>query len=101
MSVDINALLRQAMEQKADLDMLSRLNSEGKPLHSNNDYERHLYARRLRQQGRARGEAKVTLAELGLDDIREGKRESYLNDILDSVIVGYSDNPLPVYLEVK
>ena len=85
------------IEEKIKFDTENRLGSDGKPLHKGNDYERHLYARKLREEGKSRVDVLLSLYELGLDDISENKRGQYVQDILDSILVGFSDNPLPIY----
>ena len=90
-----------ALVEKAERDMRARLDPAGMPLHLNNDYERHLFARRLRLEGRSREEARQALIDLGLEDVMLDRRVQYVNDILDSILVGYSNKPLPIYGEAK
>jgi len=85
------------IEEKLQFDTKSRLGPDGQPLHAGNDYERHLYARKLREEGKSRTDVLLSLYELGLDDISESKRGQYVQDVLDSILVGFSDNPLPIY----
>ena len=90
-----------ALDEKAGLDMQLRLDINGIPLHPGNDYERHLFARRLKLEGKSRDEVRQALIDLGLNDVSDNRRSKYLEDILNSVLVGFSETPLPVYMEVK
>ena len=85
------------LEDKLLYDTENRLWPDGKPIHKGNDYERHLYARKLREEGKSRVDVTLALYELGLDDISESQRGQYVQDILDSILVGFSDNPLPIF----
>ena len=87
------------IEQRLELDMLLRLTFEGYPKNKGNDYERHLFARRLRINGKSRDEVKEALFDLGLDDVSAGQKAQYVDDVLDSVLVGFS-NTQPIYQEV-
>lgn len=91
--------LSPELESRLNIDMNLRLGSDGFPLHKGNDYERHLFARKLKLEGKSREEAKEALEAFGLDDISNRKRESYVNDVLDSILVGYSELGLPIYVE--
>jgi len=84
---------------KLEYDLHVRLKADGTPVTPGNDYERHLYARKLRLEGKTRKQTWAALVALGLDDIPPNKRRSYLDDVLNSILVGYSDNPLPIYEE--
>lgn len=99
--LDIGDLLRLALNLKTRRDIESRLDYKGFPINPGNDYERHLFACKLRQEGKERGEVREALFDLGLEDVAENKRDKYVEDILNSILVGFSDTPLPVYLEVK
>ncbi len=84
--------LPQAMQDKIDFDMGLRL-INGKPANPENDYERHLYARKLHLQGHSRDFIKGALLGLGLADVSPKARGRYIEDVLHSAIVGFDDNP--------
>lgn len=79
--------LELKLRQKLARDIKERLTPEGKPKDSTNDYERHLYARKLFLEGKTLGEVAKALAELGLADVMPHKREKYLADVLLSSLV--------------
>ncbi len=87
------------LELRLKTDIERRLGPDGTPLHKGNDYERHLFARKLRLEGKTREQAREALEALGMDDVSSNKRERYLDDILDSILVGYSEFSLPIYIE--
>jgi len=91
--------LSPELEERLEFDMLTRLESNGFPTHRGNDYERHLLARKLRIEGKSRQGVSDLLFALGLEDISINKRASYVEDILNSVLVGFSHSPLPIYEE--
>jgi len=96
--------LSPELESRLKNDMQLRLGPDGKPVTKGNDYERHLFARKLAEDGKTREQTKQALLELGLDDIPVAKRERYINDVLNSILVGYSetvDDMEPVYMEGK
>ena len=99
--LDVNDLLRLALNEKTSRDMALRLDIFGLPLHPGNDYERHLFAHKLKLEGKDRDEVREALFALGLEDVAEDKRDKYVEDVLDSILVGFSDNPLSIYMEVK
>jgi len=99
MSVITFPKLSPEIEAKIASDTETRLDSEGKPLHPENDYERHLYSRCLRARGLSRESIEQELLRLGLNDVSINKRKRYINDILDSVLVGFGD--LPAYREIR
>ena len=91
--------LSPELELRLDVDIKCRLDSDGIPLHKGNDYERHLFARKLKLEGKSREQTREALSVLGLEDVSDRKRERYLDDILDSILVGYSELSLPIYTE--
>ena len=74
---------------KLEADMSLRLTAGGLPKNSLNDYERHLYARRLRLEGLSYEQVRNALLDLGLTDVSIGQRLSYVEDVLHSIIVGF------------
>ena len=65
-----------------------------------NDWDLHLYALVLRSQGVERLDVESKLLELPLIHVPQNKKERYINDVLDSIVVGYK-NPkeaLPVFI---
>lgn len=86
-------------EQRLELDMFLRLDADGLPIHRGNDYERHLYARKLRLDGKTREEARQALMELDLGDVPAKSVSRYIDDVLDSILVGFY-NTQPIYEEV-
>jgi hypothetical protein len=87
-------------EEKLRSDIALRLNDQGYPRTPGNDYELHLFARNLKNRGLTRQEVRDRILFLGLNHIPANKRESYINDILDSVLVGFNlENPQPIYEE--
>ena len=99
MGIEATYIINEAVEAKLTYDTATRLNDVGLPLHPDNDYERHLYARKLRLEGYSRDEVRENIIALGLEDIPANKKYQYIEDLLDSVIVGLSDLPLPIHLE--
>lgn len=89
------------LRRKARQDIAVRLEN-GLPVHPDNDYERHLYALSLRRQGKTQQEVAAALVALGLSDVHPAKRASYVNDVVNSVIVGFNrKSPRPAFVEVK
>ena len=90
------------IEAKLAQDMVSRLTIEGMPRNLGNDYERHLFARRLALMGKGREEVANALWALGLADVPINRRANYVEDVLSSVLVGLPSEGkpmLPVYQE--
>ena len=88
--------------EKLKYDISTRLGPDGLPLHEGNDYERHLYARKLMLEGLSREQVREALFQLDLTDIPSNKWVSYVEDITHSAIVGFPNpegNLLPVYAE--
>lgn len=98
MTTKVGYRLSPEVERKLEIDIATRLDTEGKPILPGNDYERHLFARRLRLAGKTKNETESALVCLGLEDIPPNKKESYVKDILNSVLVGF-DNTEPIYGE--
>ena len=90
-------LINHGVDKKLDDDTARRLRDNA-PVHPGNDYELHLLARKLRLEGKDRKEVRAVLMTL-VNHIPQDKRANYLADILDSILVGFCDNPLPAYIE--
>ena len=90
------------LQRKLDADTIIFIRPNGLPEDPLNDYQRRLFARRLKLSGRNQEEIKIALLALGLDDVSPGKRLNYIRDILNSVIVGFPNdkgNLLPAYMK--
>ena len=83
-------------EQEAALerDMLLRLDADGYPIHHGNDFELHLFARKLKQGGASRAEVVDALRPLVITKVPFGKVEQYISDIVDSILVGFGNLPI-------
>lgn len=91
------------LQAKLEMDTVLRLGPDGRPLNPGNDYERHLYARALVGQGLTQAQVAQALLGLGLEDVPPNKRQSYVEDILHSVLVGFPNKEgdlLPAYQKV-
>jgi len=64
-----------------------------------NDWDLHLYALVMNQQGKSKDEARNILLALPLTGIPSRKKVSYVEDVLNSIIVGYEHGKeaLPIY----
>ena len=91
------------LEAKLTLDTKIRLDENGLPRNQFNDYERHLYARKLHLDGLTESEVREKLLQLNLSDIPFRAKEKYITDILNSLIVGFPNKEgklLPVYEQI-
>lgn len=93
----MNPVYKLNPEQEAEIEMAMqlRLDAEGYPTHPGNDYELHLFARKLKQGGASREEVKAILLPMVITKVPFAKAEQYVSDIADSIIVGFGD--LPIY----
>ena len=87
---------QERIRRKAKHDLKLRLGKDGLPLNPSNDYERHLYALKLRWEGKSKAEVATALLTLGLGDVPAPKRLGYIQDILNSFIVGFPKEKLEV-----
>lgn len=92
---------------KVSSDLLARITQDGSwdfaKFDTHNDYQRHLFSLFLKMAGFGEDEIKAHLLPT-CDDIPLRKRESYLDDIVHSVLVGLPNERgelLPVYQEVR
>ena len=87
---------------KVEADIKARDKGEGYAFDLDNDWDLHLYTMLLRQTGKGKAEVREILSALPLKGVTEAKRGSYIEDILNSCVVGFADpeHALPVYQEV-
>jgi len=92
---------------KVTTDFLKLVKEDGSwsfaSFNSQNDYQRHLYALFLKQANYNEDSIKSALYPFCLD-VAFGQRDSYIDDIVHSVIVGIPNeqgNLLPIYEEAK
>lgn len=88
--------------KRIDHDLKTRKGANGYAFNLDNDWDLHLYTRLLKQSGRSKDEARQTLLALPLNGIPKHKRNSYVEDVLDSIVVGYAEpkKGLPVYMAI-
>ena len=89
------------LKGKVEADIQSRERGEGYEFNLDNDWELHLYSMLLRQAGKNKEEVRKTLSALPLVGVPAVKRESYIEDVLNSCVVGFEspERALPVYLQ--
>lgn len=90
------------LREKVKADIQARDRGKGYAFDLDNDWDLHLYTMLLRQTGKSKDEVRATLAALPLIGVVEAKKESYIEDVLNSCVVGFEDpeRALPVYLKV-
>ena len=89
------------LRKKVEADIESRDRGEGYAFDLDNDWDLHLYSMLLRQTGKNKDEVRGILADLPLLEVPAVKRESYIEDILNSCVVGFEspERALPVYIK--
>ena len=84
--------IRGTFRGKVASDFLARVTPEGRwrygTFNKSNDYQRHLHALFLKLAGLTYSEVRERLFPM-LGDVSPEKRESYLDDVLHSEIVGF------------
>jgi hypothetical protein len=91
----------QDFRDRVRLSLEERFNGGELVFNFDNDWDLHLYALVLRSQGIKRNDVESMLMGLPLIHIPQRKKEKYVSDILDSIVVGYK-NPkeaLPVFIQ--
>jgi len=89
------------LRKKVEADIEDRDRGEGYAFDLNNDWDLHLYIMLLRQTGKNKDQAREILSAMPLLGVPETKRKTYIEDVLNSCVVGYADpeRALPVYLK--
>lgn len=90
------------IRKRIEHDLKTKRTASGYRFNLDNDWDLHLYTRLLKQSGKSKDEARQILLAFPLVGIPKRKRESYVEDVLDSIVVGYAvpKKGLPVYIQV-
>ena len=86
------------LRERVAANLTERLKNGEFQFNMDNDWDLHLFTLVLKQNGKTMDEVREILSNLPLIGIPKNKRESYIEDILNSLVVGYSEHPLPVYV---